>query len=296
MLQLPESEIDLATAKLTIDQLIDTAIDIASAGAQLDAIAQQVRSRLPANATSREKVEALRAQLYDAGPWNGNQPFRYDLDDPSGHTIRNKLLPTYLSTRKGNCVSMPLLFIVLGQKLGIDLTASTAPDHVFVKYRNESGALFNLEATSGAGFTSDAWIQHEMPMTADALTNGIYLQRLTKKETLVVMLGTLMEHCGQQDRQDERTALAHLALENYPKDVTAMLQIHAAYGRMVQREFQGKYPSPRDIPATERARFRELDGNSQLWRQKAEVLGWREPDQETNDRYQQTVNRVKSTQ
>lgn len=296
MLQLPEAEIDLATAKLSIDQLIEPTIDVVGAGAQLDAIAQRVRLRLPANPSSREKVDGLRAELYDAGPWNENQPFRYDLEDPFGHSIRNKLLPTYLATRRGNCVSMPLLFIALGQKVGIDVTASTAPDHVFVKYRDETGALFNLEATSGAGFTSDAWIQHEMPMTAEALSNGIYLQRLTKKETLVVMLGTLMEFYGQQGRQDEQIALARLALENYPKDVTAMLQIHAAFGRMIQREFQSKYRSPRDIPATERARFRELDGNSQLWRQKAEALGWREPDEATEDRYRETVNLAKSAQ
>ncbi len=36
---------------------------------------------------------------------------------------------------------MPFLFIILGQKLGLDVTASTAPEHVFVKYRDDMGNI-----------------------------------------------------------------------------------------------------------------------------------------------------------
>lgn len=132
--------------------MIDPRIDVAGNLKRLDAMAEEVKALLPAKPSSRDKLEALRTHLYRAGPWNGHQPFRYDLDDPFGRDVRNKLLPTYLSTRKGNCVSMPLLFIILGQKIGLDVTAANAPEHVFVKYRDEAGALYNLEATSGAGF------------------------------------------------------------------------------------------------------------------------------------------------
>lgn len=294
MLALPEDKIDLAKAKLTIDQMVDPATDVRATMAQLDSIARSVASRLPADANSRTKVEALRAQIYEAGPWNENRPFSYDLDDPFGRTLRNKLLATYLATRKGNCISMPMLFIVVGQKLGLDVTATTAPEHVLVKYRDEAGSLYNLETTSGAGFTSDGWIKSQIPMSEESLNNGLYLRRLSKRETVAVMLGTLMEHYGREGRHEDRLALARLALEHAPKDISAMMQVHAAYGGMIQRDFRARYSSPRDIPMEQRARYIELNREGQAWLQKSEALGWREPTQEQVQRYKQTVDGVKS--
>ena len=149
ILQSSDQDIDLAKAKLTIDRMIDPAIDVRRTLAQLDVMADAIRARLPRKPFSREIVEALRVYLYEPGPWNESRPYRYDFDDPFGRTIRNKLLPVYLETRKGNCVSMPLLFIILGQKLGLDVTAATVPAHVLVKYRDEQGRLHGFEATSG---------------------------------------------------------------------------------------------------------------------------------------------------
>ena len=125
ILTLPESDIDLATAKLTIDRLMEPSIDVQAALRQLDAMAATVKAAILASAPSRLKLEVLRQHLYTANAWNGNRPYHYDLDDPLGRNLRNKLLPVYLETRAGNCVSMPLLFVVLRQKLGIDLTLAT---------------------------------------------------------------------------------------------------------------------------------------------------------------------------
>lgn len=296
ILDLPDKQIDLAKVKLTIDRMIDPGIDVAGNLKQLDAMAAEVKAQLPASPTSRDKLEALRTYLYRAGPWNGHQPFRYDLDDPFGRDVRNKLLPTYLATRKGNCVSMPLLFIILGQKIGLDVTASNAPEHLFVKYRDETGGLYNLEATSGAGFARDAWMRQQIPMTDQALANGIYMRALSKKETVVVIADTLNEFYSRQGREHQRIALAELELRYFPKFVTAMLHIGSASYRLRQRQFVSKYPTPSDIPLQERPYFLQLEHNIGYWHARAEALGWRQPDQDSNARYRETVDRVKSAQ
>ncbi len=96
--------------------MLEPGIDVDGTLKQLDAMASDIKVRFPANASSRDKLEALRTYIYQPGPGNGNRPFRYDLDDPFDHNIKNKLLATYLSTHKGNCVSMPVLVVILGQK------------------------------------------------------------------------------------------------------------------------------------------------------------------------------------
>ena len=264
--------------------------------AQLDAMANALRAMLPAGASRRLTMDALRYHLYKASPWNDNRPFHYDLDDPFGENIRNKLLSTYLASRKGNCVSMPLLFIVLGQKLGIDVTASTAPNHVFVKYRDDDGKLYNLETTSGAGFTRDVWMGQQYPMTEEALASGIYMRPLTKKETVVIMVGTLLESYDQRGRQEQRIAMAKLALQHNPKDVPAILHEHQAYLALWRRDFVSKYPTPNDIPTEKRPQFMALEGNLKSLYERAYSLGWRPLDQAAEDRYRQRVMRAKSTQ
>lgn len=295
-LQAPDADIDLAKVKLTIDRMIDPSIDVAGTLTQLDAMAKGIRAMLPAGASSRLTLDALRFHIYQPSPWNGNRPFRYDLDDPFGANVRNKLLPTYLTTRKGNCISMPLLLIVLGQKLGIDVTASRAPNHLFVKYRGDNGTSYNLETTSGAGFTRDVWMREQFPMTNEALASGIYMRPLTKKETVLVMVGTLMEFYEHQGLQQQRIAMARLVLEFDPKDVVAILQAHQAYRGLWLQEFANRYPTPNDIPLAKRPRFVELEENLKLLYERAYALGRRPLDQASEDRYRQAVAKARSTQ
>jgi hypothetical protein len=95
------------------------------------------------------KVRASRRYLYEPSAANDHEAFHYDLTDALGHDTRNKLLSNYLATKKGNCVTMPLLFVILGQRLGIDLTLATAPKYLLVRFNSqEYGQRINLEATS----------------------------------------------------------------------------------------------------------------------------------------------------
>lgn len=293
ILRLPDEQIDLARAKLTIDRMIDPKINVANSLKQLDAMVAEIKFRLPADASGHKRLEALQAYVYQAGYWNGNKPFRYDLDDPFGDNIRNKLLPTYLSTRKGNCVSMPMLFVILGQKLGINLTLSTAPEHFFVKYWGDDGNIYNFEATSG-GAILDSSMQKSFPMSAKALSNGIYMQPLSKRESVAAMMGILMEYYRQPGQEEERIAVGRLALEYYPKDISAVLSVAAGYHRLIKNEFMSKYPEPKNIPLEERARFIELTENSDRWWNRAQALGWHMPDEKARTNYLKHIEQAKA--
>lgn len=260
---------------------------------QLDTLAARIKARFPANATSQTKLELLVTSLSQPGPWNDYRPFSYDLNDPFGKTIRNKLLSTYLATRKGNCVSMPVLLVILGQKLGLDITLATAPEHVLAKFRNDQGQWINIEATS-FGTKRDASYQQEMGISPKAMANRIYLRPLTKRESVVVMLSTLMELYGQQQRQERRIAVADLALQADPRDVVAMLQKGNAYFRLMQQKYMSKYPSPEAIPPAQRTDFEALRRNNDLWFDKAEALGWTMPTQAQDANYLQTIQRTKA--
>jgi len=99
--------VDLARVKIEVDHIIDPSIKVDTQLAQIDEMVEIIRTMLPANADSWDKAEAVRKFIYDSGPWNDNRPFSYDLDDPLGLDISNKLLADYITDRRGNCITMP---------------------------------------------------------------------------------------------------------------------------------------------------------------------------------------------
>lgn len=293
----PESKMDIAVVKLTIDKMIDPSIDINANLKKIDGIVAQVQAMAGSNPSSNTKLLALKRYLYEKGPWNGYEAYQYDFADPRGTKIKNKLLPTYLATKKGNCVSMPFLFVVLGQRLGLDVSASTAPEHYLVKYTDpDSGVTYNLETTSGANPTRDVWYRQEMPMTDAAIANGIYLQKLTKRETAAVMATVLAENFSERQEPEKVIAIVNAVLPFYPKNIALILGKGSAYSRLISRDFEAKYPRPMDIPVSEAPRFRYYAEQNQLWFAKAESLGWRQPGMDQETRYQKSVSRAKSSQ
>ncbi len=232
----------------------------------------------PEAATDMEKMKALRTFIYEPGWWNDNKPFQYDLSDPFGQQPGAQMLTRYLATKKGNCISMPMLFLALGEKLGLDLTLSTAPLHVFVKFTDRAtGKTWNLETTSGAGFTRDAHYRKILPMTDEAVANGVYLKTLTRRETLALIATGALDHLLAKGRYEEAIAVADLLIEANPADAYSLTKKGTAYYRLLERDFIRKYPRESDIPPAEMPRAVELQRANQDAFAKAEALGWREP-------------------
>lgn len=286
----PEEAIDFAKANLAINKLVDPNIDVNVNLKKIEAIVTTIQALLPVGASSKDKMLAVRKYLYEAGAWNGHQVYRYDFDDPKDTKIGNKLLPTYLATKKGNCISMPLLFIALGQQLGINVTASTAPLHVLVKYTDsDTGQSYNLEATSGANPSRDVWYQQTMHITDRTLANRIYLQKLTKRETVAVMAMVLAENYLAKQQYEKAMMIADVVLKYYPNAVEAMVMKGTLFYHLLAKHYLSKYPAPYLIPMGERPYFEFLDINNRYWFDKAEALGWHEPSKEDEQNYLDTV-------
>lgn len=294
LLKQPESQIDLARAKLIIDQQIDYSIDIEATLKKIDTMVYRIRAMPEFGPSSTAKLLALKRYLYEPGIWNDYRPYQYDLDDPLGTKITNKLLSTYLTTKKGNCVSMPVLFIVLGQRLGINVTAATAPLHILVKFTDDQGATYNLEATNGANPTRDVWYRQQMPMTDQSIANGVYLKPLSKKETVALMAETLTEHYLDQHEYEKTITLSDLILEYYPKDVTVMIRKSNAYYDLLHKYYAQKYPSPHDIPDRAKGHYLYLAQNNRQWAEKARSLGWQEWRREEDEKYLKGVKEAKA--
>ena len=290
---LPNERIDYTEAKLVVDKLIDPGTDVAALRKALGQWEAAVRTNVPSGATTRQTFDALVKTLYEPGPWNQHKPFAYDLDDPLGTKPETKRLTTYLATRKGNCISMPILVVILGQRLGLPVALTIAPDHVLVKFFDDTQqAWLNFEATAG-GFKTNASIEHELGITAKAIENELYLRPLTPREGVGLMASTLMEHYGKAGNAEALMTLADLALAVNPRDLFAILAKGNAYFVMTQR-FVDRYPRVSDIPREQVADWWHASRENLAWFAKAEALGWEEPTPEQRAEYLKSIEREKA--
>lgn len=292
LLAQPEETIDFAVAKLTIDRLIDPGTDVDAATREIDRLAKAIESRTPAGLGPRERMDILLSTLYVPGPWNDQRPFTYDLDDPLGNDPKAKRLPTYLRTRKGNCVSMPILVVILGQRLGLAVTLSTAPEHDLVKFADGHSWL-NVEATAG-GYKWDSSYERELGITQLAVKNEIYLRPHSPRETVGVMAATLMEDLAGKKRADDLLLVADMLLAVNPKDVVAIIQRANAYALQVDQRYASRYPRRTDIPPELHADYEmraraNLEGFAQ-----AEALGWQPTTAQSRKDYFQTIDRERA--
>lgn len=293
ILEQPESEIDLALAKLVIDKMADPSIDIHQQLKTINLMVEDVEKMLPPNAPSSDKLLAMIKYVYTPGEWNHQEVYSYNLDDPLGKDYKTKQLPTYLATKKGNCVSMPTLLLVMGERLGLKMHLVQVPTHLFVRFRNsETGEEFNVEATNPGTISNERFLK-EFPITPLAVKNGVYLQNLNKKEAITVWLNQYASHLSRSGQVDQGMALANLSLRYDPQSVEAMLIIGSGYYKKVAA-FMKKYPKKSMIPPDELKDF-EFASNSNIeWFKKADVLGWIEPPKEFDEKYLAMIEQVKS--
>lgn len=166
-------------------------------------------------------------------------PFDYDFTDVFGHHDKENLFVSkLLKTRKGNCQSLPYLYKILAEEIGVEANLALAPNHIYIKHNSEHHGWYNTELTSGI-FPIDAWIMASGFVHVDAITNGVYMKALDNKESIALLLVDLAENYNAQfPDNDGLFALqcAERAIEAYPNFAKALILKAEANKVQWQRE------------------------------------------------------------
>lgn len=274
ILAVPDDALDYARAKVALDRIVDPSVDADAVLAELDRLTECARRLAGPSPSEGGKLAALRTLIYESGPWNDHRPFAYDHSDPLGEHLPNKLLHHFLKRRRGQCVSMPILFLILADKLGLNVTLGTAAEHMFVHYTDADGQVFNLEATSGGHPARLEWFRSCIPMSDRSIESGLYMRKLSRCETVSLMATTVVEHLQTEGRWEELIAVGEVVMQGDRPFGWMIVAQASAYGRLLHRDFETKYPVPFLIPEHLRARRLHLfERNNSLF-QAAEAMGW----------------------
>tara|TARA_R110002049_G_scaffold277604_3_gene456151 strand:- start:2749 stop:4080 length:1332 start_codon:yes stop_codon:yes gene_type:complete len=149
-------------------------------------------------------------------------PFKYDFEDYMGIEDWSKMFVSkLLATGKGQCNSLPRLYLILAEEIGAEAFLSLSPNHSYIKFRDEDNNWYNVELTNGM-FTTDSSILQSGFIKSEALQNEIYMQKMTEKQLLSQLLSDFAQGYARKFGYDTFVnQVIDKALELYPNSISA---------------------------------------------------------------------------
>lgn len=136
------------------------------------------------------------------------QPFTvsrlgYDFNDFMGEkNWSNMFVTKLLVTGKGQCHSLPLLYLAMAEQLGAKAYLSLSPEHTFIQYFDQNNYRYNFETTNGH-LVSQTWLMQSGYINATALKNKTYLDTLSGNQLYAQLLSDLLQNYTEKIGYDD---------------------------------------------------------------------------------------------
>ena len=213
-----ESEIDLARACLLIAADAYPGLDVDGYLGEIERLAARLRGRLPPGGGAEERVLALNQFLFDELGYSGNADHYYD--------PRNSYLNEVLDRRTGIPITLSVLYLELGRRIGLDLEGVSFPGHFLVRLRLR-GAMLVLDPFSGGEALSESDLRERLQrvipegaaggVPVDALPLDPFLEPAGKRQILARLLRNLKGIYREADKPQRLLEVLNRILVVAPK-------------------------------------------------------------------------------
>jgi hypothetical protein len=192
--------------------------DVAGSWHTIEAMADRITARPLGE--GEDRVDSLTAVVF------GELGFAREVERTA---LRFMLLPSVVADRKGSCVGLGALYLVLAERLGIPLDGVMVPGHFFVRARASGHTRArNVELLRRGEAMPDAWYVGKYgPWPAEATA---YLRPLSPGEVLAIHWFNL----GNERRGDGDLAGAAVAYGRATDELPAFAEAWASLGAMRQ--------------------------------------------------------------
>lgn len=191
-LRRPDEDIDLARACLMIAQDAYPSLEPERYLGDIERMALRLRARLPGSPPAEERIVALNEYLFDELGYRGNTDEYYD--------PRNSYLNEVLERRTGIPITLSVLYIELGRRLGLAFEGVSFPGHFLVRARVRGGVLV-LDPFAGGAPQSEADLRERLKrVIPEGAAGGVpvaqlpldqFLEPASKREILARLLRNL---------------------------------------------------------------------------------------------------------
>jgi regulator of sirC expression with transglutaminase-like and TPR domain len=195
-----DRNIDLAQACLMIAQDAYPALDVERYLGDLERMAQRLRRRMPQSGGAEERIVALNEFLFDHLGFRGNTEDYYD--------PRNSYLNDVMDRKTGIPITISILYMELGRRVGLPLEGVSFPGHFMVRVHVRGGVLV-LDPFSGGAAQSEAELRQRLKrvipegaapdVPVAELPLDQFLEPASKRQILSRVLRNLKGIYGEKD-------------------------------------------------------------------------------------------------
>lgn len=171
-----DARIELARACLLIAEDAYPGLDVDAYLREIERLAQRLLTRLAPSSGAEEKVVALNQFLYDDLGYAGNADDYYD--------PRNSYLNEVIDRRTGIPITLAVIYMEIGRRIGLALEGVSFPGHFLVRLRLRGGVLI-LDPFSGGDPQSEDELRGRLKrVIPEGATGGLPLAELPLEQFL----------------------------------------------------------------------------------------------------------------
>ena len=170
---------DLLETLLMVSKHWKPSLDLAPLKEEIQIIIRSAKHKLSGLDKPEDIIRTIRTVIHDEAG------YRYtDQVDERGVPINPEelFLHGLLQTHKGYCMNLSLLYLILGQKLGLPFYGVALPNHFFVRYERDAVKV-NIETTERGVSYPDSFYLQRFGTLAKAKT-PYFMKNLNTRQTL----------------------------------------------------------------------------------------------------------------
>jgi len=188
---------------------------------QIEAMADEIRSQLQPSAGTEETFRQLNRWFFR------DKNFQVDRSRLYQSPLESLLLSEVIKKRRGHCLSLSLLYLMLAEKLALPVRGVIVPGHFFVRY-DDGNQRLNVETTDqGRHFSDHYYLKRFM----HGVNDSISLRDLDKPQVLAVYISNLANHYKLRGWNAKAIEIFHFVLDVLPGSPGVYINLGNAYER-----------------------------------------------------------------
>jgi regulator of sirC expression with transglutaminase-like and TPR domain len=190
-----DENIDLARACLIVAQDAYPGLEVERYLGEIERMAARLRSQLPQSGAAEERVVALNEFLFGELGFRGNADDYYD--------PRNSYLNEVMDRRTGIPITLSVLYMELGRRIGLPLQGVSFPGHFLVRLRLRGGTLV-LDPFAGGAPQSSAELRERLQRVVrhEELPLEEFLEPASHRQVLARLLRNLKAIYREKNQPD----------------------------------------------------------------------------------------------
>ncbi|MFO1435438.1 MAG: tetratricopeptide repeat protein [Gammaproteobacteria bacterium] len=229
LVSVADEAVDLARSALEVARIQYPGVDIERYLRELDEIAEQIHGQLEPMASTEDTLRAINRHLFTELKFTGNSDEYYD--------PRNSYLNDVIERRLGIPITLSIVYLEIGWRLGLALEGVSFPGHFLVKLSVDSGEIVLDPYSGGISLGKEDLELRLLGVVQPSRTGGTfdlaqYLDAAPRKEILHRMLRNLKAIHMQSEADDKALAVIEHMLCLRPDDSESLRDRGVVYSRL----------------------------------------------------------------